>query len=41
LVNSRLELFTATHLLSGHPFSRSYGAILLSLPCGIAIALDV
>jgi len=29
LVNSRLDLFTATHL-RGHPFFRSYGAILPS-----------
>ena len=30
LVNSRLDHFTATHVLGGHPFSRSYGAILPS-----------
>lgn len=30
LVNSRLDLFTATHVLGGHPFFRSYGAILPS-----------
>ena len=30
LVNSRLDLFTATHVWGGHPFFRSYGAILPS-----------